>query len=593
MIQTFLRIVATCILLSWFTAAPVLAQVNPEIANCEEVKDEATQTQIDFCTAHAGCKLVMGIQNTCAKVKTFIERLREKVGDGTRSLFGTRRTVDATQVYGALEAMAAEPPAYKKSALTEKWKQAAQSAEKDMKSMSKDSVTEEETLTGGLFGRKIDTPNLARYTYKENGKTTKLVFIKDKSGEVTASQFSLDENNRPTGAATAVSTSGEKALFLRSGANDPSILHASKNGDISEGIAENFRIGSIGAGKFFYNLTQGQYTFADGTYFVGRASIGEKMNPIEGVQYTKDGKKMMEGLFREGRLAEGKTYGSDGKVTSNITTLSDERRVTRAKIEREQAEAKRVAIEQQKKDIKAKQEEDAYDADLKASEKANTKGSQRKYASVNPLGYRSGNLYIVHIDKLDRIILVSARSEEVALYQAKYQVTQEYRRVFPNSAERELAEMSFRVINNCSGPNWGAIVKYEDKGVPAQRTYGCGAATPEQAIRDAIDACSKKSNRSCSNGYIRVEVGASGEEIPLKTLSNLRVGLAQRYFYTLGNAYFDSVDAAVSGIGKMCPNRMNKEQSYACYESDNSFACSVNAGTQQQWNSCLDRTIGQ
>jgi hypothetical protein len=50
--------------------------INPQIANCEEITDPATQTQVDFCTAHVGCKLVMGIQKACTKVKTFLNNLK-------------------------------------------------------------------------------------------------------------------------------------------------------------------------------------------------------------------------------------------------------------------------------------------------------------------------------------------------------------------------------------------------------------------------------------------------------------------------------------------------------------------------------------
>ena len=43
--------------------APVYAQMNPELANCEEVQDEATLTQMEFCSAHVGCNMVLKLQN--------------------------------------------------------------------------------------------------------------------------------------------------------------------------------------------------------------------------------------------------------------------------------------------------------------------------------------------------------------------------------------------------------------------------------------------------------------------------------------------------------------------------------------------------
>ena len=58
---------------------PLYAQtsdINPEIANCEEIRDPATQTQVEFCSAHVGCKFVLGIQKVCTKVKTFLNNLK-------------------------------------------------------------------------------------------------------------------------------------------------------------------------------------------------------------------------------------------------------------------------------------------------------------------------------------------------------------------------------------------------------------------------------------------------------------------------------------------------------------------------------------
>jgi len=56
---------------------PARAQVNPELANCEELRDETTRTQVNFCTAHVGCALVMRIHKVCASVKTFLNRLND------------------------------------------------------------------------------------------------------------------------------------------------------------------------------------------------------------------------------------------------------------------------------------------------------------------------------------------------------------------------------------------------------------------------------------------------------------------------------------------------------------------------------------
>lgn len=52
------------------------SEVNPEIANCEEITDPDTQFQADLCSAHVGCKLTMAIHKACTKVKTFLTNLK-------------------------------------------------------------------------------------------------------------------------------------------------------------------------------------------------------------------------------------------------------------------------------------------------------------------------------------------------------------------------------------------------------------------------------------------------------------------------------------------------------------------------------------
>jgi hypothetical protein len=51
--------------------------INPEIANCEELRDDATVTQAEICKAHIGCAFVFKIQKVCAKAKGFLNRLAD------------------------------------------------------------------------------------------------------------------------------------------------------------------------------------------------------------------------------------------------------------------------------------------------------------------------------------------------------------------------------------------------------------------------------------------------------------------------------------------------------------------------------------
>lgn len=77
-LQVF-RSYAAIILFVALIGVPLYAQaddINPQIANCEEVQDEATLTQMEFCSAHVGCNMVLKLQKACAKVKGFLGRLK-------------------------------------------------------------------------------------------------------------------------------------------------------------------------------------------------------------------------------------------------------------------------------------------------------------------------------------------------------------------------------------------------------------------------------------------------------------------------------------------------------------------------------------
>lgn len=66
------------IALSAALAVPVRAadDVNPEIANCEELKDEATVEQANTCKLHVFCGMIFKIQKACTKAKTFLNKLK-------------------------------------------------------------------------------------------------------------------------------------------------------------------------------------------------------------------------------------------------------------------------------------------------------------------------------------------------------------------------------------------------------------------------------------------------------------------------------------------------------------------------------------
>lgn len=70
------RILVVLLFTSFCSQASAQSGVNPEIANCREIQDPATQTQAELCAAWAPCKFVLGIHKACAKARSFIDGLK-------------------------------------------------------------------------------------------------------------------------------------------------------------------------------------------------------------------------------------------------------------------------------------------------------------------------------------------------------------------------------------------------------------------------------------------------------------------------------------------------------------------------------------
>jgi hypothetical protein len=55
------------------------ASINQKIAHCEALKDDTTRAQMNSCSAHTGCNMILNLQTDCAKTKSFLSRLKESM----------------------------------------------------------------------------------------------------------------------------------------------------------------------------------------------------------------------------------------------------------------------------------------------------------------------------------------------------------------------------------------------------------------------------------------------------------------------------------------------------------------------------------
>ena len=93
--------IAALIAVLHLSIQPAMAQVNPEIAKCGELQSEGAKFQMELCSAHLGCRMVLAFHNTCAKAEKFVNNLTNAVGKGIKTFFGYRKEVTSDHVFEA------------------------------------------------------------------------------------------------------------------------------------------------------------------------------------------------------------------------------------------------------------------------------------------------------------------------------------------------------------------------------------------------------------------------------------------------------------------------------------------------------------
>jgi len=73
-----------------------------DVASCETLAEEPRSAQTRACLAHAGCRLMLQTQKSCASAAGYIDRLQAAIGKGTRMIFGWRQEVTPDAVFTAV-----------------------------------------------------------------------------------------------------------------------------------------------------------------------------------------------------------------------------------------------------------------------------------------------------------------------------------------------------------------------------------------------------------------------------------------------------------------------------------------------------------
>ena len=305
--------------------APTAAhsQVNPEIANCSELKDEATITQADLCSAHIGCRFVLGVQKTCARAKSYLERLRTAIGEGTPTLFGllgNRKEVTPDAIFTA--ALGADNMAQQRNlAGSTKFQQQAQDVSARVREVGNSSA---------LTGRAPSGTDWVYYGQASGGKASGTGSFIYSTGEIQRGQFKNDSLDGPSEVLFANGTRFVGAINEDSGRREG--LQVDEAGFVRDGAR-----------------------YSDGTF------IGVMTRP-DGSKFrgTIDKTVLKEGRYEGGKLSVGTRYDAAGVATA--VNLPAEREAAKRAAAAEQQQRKQD--EEQRKREAAAQAEQQFRASL-------------------------------------------------------------------------------------------------------------------------------------------------------------------------------------------------------------------------------------
>ncbi|WP_447774997.1 hypothetical protein [Variovorax boronicumulans] len=334
-IQTSTHFLSALILSACVLAIPVgvHAQVNPEIANCAELKDEATITQADLCSAHIGCRFVLNVQKTCARAKGYLERLQTAIGEGTRTFFGSyRKEVTPDAVFTAVLNGEDRENERKLGGLAEH-----QRLSQEIGARVRE-VGNGDTLSGkGSAGT-----SWAYYGQVKDGQADGHGTFIFSDGEIQRGRFSGNQMHGPGDVLYAPFNSryvGELANNQRAGQG----LYIFSNGAT--------KAGTWGKNKSF----QGAYLRADGSRFEGTMNDNVR---VQGREYRTDGTQAEEGRYESGKLSVGTQYDMAGVRTEvNLPALARKEQTERIALELARSAAEIEAEKQRKREEAARAEQ--------------------------------------------------------------------------------------------------------------------------------------------------------------------------------------------------------------------------------------------
>lgn len=307
------------------------AQSGSNPANCEEIADPDIKFQMEVCSSHVGCRLVMGIHGACVKVKQFLGNLKsiltreekveqEKLSQDT-SIFGKLKSITG----GTRVELTANHVV--EASLTDPMKR-LQDEDAEWRSKSTQ------------VSAKISAANKQVLTGTTGGGTGQYAYI----GDVT--------NGVASGWGTRFYSNG---LILRGEFKDNDL---SGTGDAiySNGLRQlgSYVSGQVNGEGFQVDALGNQFR---GTYRNGQANG-------MGTLYRPDGSIQSKGEFVNSKLHVGEIYSADGATRQTVDKPAEARLAQEQAEERQRERVLAQRAAAKRKEDEAAAAEQAYRASL-------------------------------------------------------------------------------------------------------------------------------------------------------------------------------------------------------------------------------------
>jgi len=287
-IRQILRAGAIAALLTFAAGTGAQDQPNLDFANCRAQSDPDIAFQMDLCTAHAGCNLVVKAYKACTAVRSFTERLRNSIAEGVNTLFGSRSGVQPENIWDAVQT----DNTRRLDALPEV--KARSSAIREALAKSKERFVGTDSV---LYGEVKDGDHLLR------GWST----IVAADGAVYRGQFGD----------SGLEGQGEWFLPTRNG-RGVRVTGEFIKGRLQGGGAAVYESGTVNQGRYEAGaFVEGKRSDPNGASWQEGRFDPVRGHLIEGSKYAADGSLTEKGTFRDGQLYVGERY-ANGQVVASV-----------------------------------------------------------------------------------------------------------------------------------------------------------------------------------------------------------------------------------------------------------------------------------